>query len=81
MRWDNRIIIIIAALASLIIIVPLATQLTMLVIHAATQGIQNLIQPLGMSGDARLAGVIKLCLYLIGITLLIRHLFGPRGKG
>jgi hypothetical protein len=81
MRWDNRIIIIIAALASLIIIVPLATQLTVQVIHSATQGIQNLFHPLGMSGDARLEGVIKLCLYLIGITLLVRHLFGPRGKG
>jgi hypothetical protein len=50
------------------------------VIHAITQGIQSLFLPLSMSGDARLEGVIKLCFYLLGITLLARFLIGPRGR-
>ena len=80
MRWANRIIIIIVALASLIIVVPLVTQLTMQVIHVVTQGFQNFLQTLLMPGDARLEGVIKLCLYLLGITLLARFLIGSRGR-
>ena len=81
MRWNNRIIIILLTVASLFILVPLATQLTIQVIHAITQGIQNLLLPLSLSGDARLEGTIKLCLYLIGITFLVRFLLGTKGKG
>ena len=81
MRWNNRIIIILLTVASLFILVPLATQLTIQVIHAITQGIQNLFLPLSMSGDARLEGVIKLCLYVLGITLLARFLFDRGGRG
>ena len=80
MRWTHRIIIIILALALLPILVHFVTLFSMQAIHAATQGIQNLFQPLAMTGDARLEGIIKLCLYLIGITLLVKFLIGPRGQ-
>jgi hypothetical protein len=80
MRWTHRIIIILLALAFLPVLVHLVTQFSMLAINAATQELQHLFQPLFMAGGSRLEGVIKLCLYLIGITLLVRFLFGPRGR-
>jgi hypothetical protein len=81
MSWTHRIILIILALAFLPIIVHLVTLFSMLAINAGTQGIQNLFHPLSMSGQARLEGTIKLCLYLIAITLLAKLLIGPRGRG
>ena len=81
MRWTHRIIIILVALAFLPVLVHLVTQFSMLAINAATQELQNLFRPLLMSGGSRLEGTIKLCLYLIGISLLARFLFGMKGKG
>jgi hypothetical protein len=38
------------------------------------ESITSLFRPFTLSGDARLEGLIKMCLYLIVITFLIRFL-------
>jgi len=79
--WITRIIIIILAIAFLPIIINLASILTVQAINSTIQGIKGLFDPFSMSGDAKLGGVIGLCLYLIAITFLIRFLFGMQRKG
>jgi hypothetical protein len=79
--WTTRIIIIILVIAFLPILINLVSQLAVQGINATTQGIKSLFDPFSMSGDARLAGVIKLCLYLIAITFLVRFLFGMQRRG
>ena len=79
--WILRIIIIILAIAFIPIIVTGTASLISGGIHSASEGIHSLFRPLSMSGDARLEGVIRLCLYLISITLLVRFLFGRKGGG
>jgi hypothetical protein len=39
------------------------------------ESITSLFRPFTLSGDARLEGLISLCLYLIIITFLFRFLF------
>jgi hypothetical protein len=57
------------------------SQLAVQGINTATQGIKGLFDPFSMSGDAKLGGIIKLCLYFIAITFLVRFLFGMQRKG
>jgi hypothetical protein len=71
--WTTRIIIIVLAIAFLPILINLVSQLAVQGINAATQGIKGLFDPFSMSGDAKLGGIIKLCLYLIAITFLVKY--------
>jgi len=77
--WVWRIIIIVVAVAFVPLIVSGTAALITKGIYGVSQGIHTMLEPLSGSGDARLEGVIRLCLYLIVITLLARFLFGGRG--
>ena len=79
--WIWRIIITILAIAFIPLIVTGTAALVTSGIHSIGESVHALLRPLSMSGDARLDGVIRLCLYLIAITLLARILFGRRGGG
>ena len=79
--WMTRIIIIILVIAFLPILINLVSQLAVQGINAASQGIKGLFDPFSMSGDAKLGGVIKLCLYLVAITFLVRFLLGMQKRG
>ena len=79
--WIVRIIAIILAVALVPLIVSGTASLVADVIQSAGEGIHSLFTPFAMSGEARLQGIIRLCLYLISITLLIRFLFGKKGGG
>ena len=79
--WIWQLIIIILAIAFVPLIISGTAVLITSVIHSAGETIHSLIRPFSMSGDARLEGVIRLCLYLIAITFLARLLFGNRGDG
>lgn len=79
--WIWRIIIIILAVAFIPIIISGTASLISSGIHGVGQSIHSLLRPLSQPGDARLEGIIRLCLYLISITLLARFLFGRRGGG
>ena len=72
--WIVRIIAIILAVALVPIMVSGTASLVADAIQSAGEGIHSLFTPFSMSGEARLQGVIRLCLYLISITLLIRFL-------
>jgi hypothetical protein len=74
--WIWRLIIVVLAVALMPVIVSGTATLIANGIQAVGQGIHSLFKPLSMSGDARLEGLIRLCLYLISITLLVRFLFG-----
>ena len=77
--WVWRLVFIILAIAFLPIIVSGTATLVTKAVEGAGETINSLMRPLSMRGDARLEGLIRLCLYLISITLLIRFLFGRRG--
>ena len=72
--WTGRIIMIILAIAFVPLLVTIISHLAVLVINAGIQGITSLFDPFSMSGDAKLSGVIKLCLYLVAGTLLVKYL-------
>ena len=76
--WILRLIIIILAVAFVPIIVSGTASLITSAIHSVGGGIFSLFEPFSRSGDARLEGIIKLCLYLVAITLIARFLFGRR---
>ena len=76
--WILRTIIIILAIALLPIIVSGAASLIMSGIHGVGESIHSILSPLSMRGEAKLKGIIELCLYLVSITILIRFLFGGR---
>lgn len=76
--WVWRAIIIILAMAFIPIIISGTAALVTSGIHGVTQGIHSLLSPFSMTGDERLEGLLRLCLYLITITLLARFLFGRR---
>jgi hypothetical protein len=76
--WILRIIIIILAIAFLPLMVSGTASLVTGGIHSVSEGIHSLLRPLSMSGDAKLEGVIRLCLYLIVIMLLARFMLGGR---
>jgi hypothetical protein len=77
--WIWRIIIVLVAIALIPIIVQGTTNLISNVIEIFSQNIHDLFEPLSKSGEKRLLGIIRLCLYLISITLLARFLLGRTG--
>ena len=72
--WIVRIIAIILAVALVPIMVSGTASLVADAIQSAGEGIHSLFMPFSMSGEAMLKGIIRLGLYLISITLLIRFL-------
>lgn len=76
--WVWRSIIIILAVAFIPIIISGTAALVTSGIHGISQWIQSLISPFSETGDAKLQGLIRLALYLITITLLVRFLIGRR---
>jgi len=70
--WMTKTIIIVLAIAFLPILINLVSLLAVEGINAAIQGIKGLFDPFSMRGDAKLGGIIKLCLYLIAITFLVK---------
>jgi len=79
--WIVRAIIIILAIAFLPVLVMGTAKLISNGINAVDHAIHSVFLPFAMPGEAKLQGVIKLCLYLISITFLIKILFGTRGGG
>ena len=73
--WIIRIIVILLAVAFLPVIVSGTANLISGAIQSTGQVIQGLFAPFSMRGDAKLEGVIRLCLYLIAIMLLGRVIF------
>ena len=76
--WIWRAIIIILASAFVPVIISGVAALVTSGIHGISQGIHSLVSPLSMSGDARLEGVIRLCLYLLAAALIIKSLLGKK---
>lgn len=72
--WIWRIIIIILAVAFVPIIVSGISMLITNAIHSVGDGVTNLFRPFSQSGNAKLEGIIQLCLYLISIGLLARFI-------
>ena len=79
--WIVRIIIIILAVAFLPLIISGTASFVSGGIHSASEGIHSLLRPLSTSGDQKLEAVIRLCLYLVALTLLARVIFGRKGGG
>jgi len=77
--WVLRLIIIIAAIALVPVIVSGAASLVSSGIYSIGESVNSFLWLLSQGGEARLEGVIRICLYLIFITLLIRFLFGRKG--
>ena len=76
--WIWRIVIIILAIALIPIIVNGTASLVTSGINEVSQSIHCLLRPFSMRGGARMEGIIRLCLYVIAITLLVRFLFGRK---
>jgi hypothetical protein len=72
--WTGRIIMVILAIAFIPLLASVVSQLVVQAVNAGIQGITSLFDPFSMSGDARLGGVIKLCLYLVAGTFLLKYL-------
>ena len=66
--WIWRIIAVILAIAFLPLIVNGVASLTMNAIDAVGHSINLLLKTLSRPGEARLEGLIRLCLYLVSIT-------------
>jgi hypothetical protein len=47
-------------------------------INEVSQSIHSLFRPFSMRGGARMEGIIRLSLYVVAITFLVRFLFGGR---
>jgi hypothetical protein len=69
-----RIVIFIVALILSLIVVPVVASLATNAVSFMGERITALFRPFTLSGEARLEGLIKMCLYLIIITFLIRFL-------
>ena len=69
-----RIIIFIVALILAVIIIPVAASLITNAVNFMGESITAMFRPFALSGEDRLQGLIKLCLYLVVITFLIRFL-------
>lgn len=64
------------ALLITIVFVPMAASFVVRLIQSIGGGIISLFDPIFQSGEARLEGIIRLCLYFIIITFLVRFMFG-----
>ena len=76
--WIWRIVIVILAVAFIPIIVNGTASLVTGGINEVSQSIHSLLRPFSMRGGARMEGIIRLSLYVVAITLLVRFLFGRR---
>ena len=74
-----RIIIIILAVAFVPMIVAGTASLIASGIQGVTVAVGNLFKPFSLTGQARLEGLIRLCLYLVIITIIFRVLLGNGG--
>jgi hypothetical protein len=71
--WIWRFAIILFAIVLVpTVIVPATASLIVQGINSAGATINDMLRPLSQSGDARLEGLIKLCLNLIFIAILVR---------
>ena len=78
--WIPRIIVIILAVAFLPLLVSVVAHLIAEGVNSVGAGIQGLLAPFSMSGQARLEGAIRLCLYLVAALLLIKYVITARGS-
>jgi hypothetical protein len=76
--WIWRIVIVILAVAFIPIIVNGTASLVTSGINEVSQSIHSLFRPFSMTGGARMEGIIRLSLYVVAITFLVRFLFGGR---
>ena len=74
LNWKVRLALCVVALIVSTIMVPAVASLTAKVIIFFREAISTALAPLTLSGDARVQGLIKLCLYLVIITLLVRFI-------
>jgi hypothetical protein len=72
--WILRLIIIVAAIALVPVIISGASSLVTSGIYSVGESVNSLLRPLSLSGEARLQGIIKICLYLIAVTFLVKVL-------
>ena len=78
--WLIRLIIIILAVAFVPLVVEGTAKLVVQSINSFTKAIHDLLVPFSQTGEARLQGLIRLCLYLISITFLVKFLLGGGRK-
>ncbi len=77
--WIWRFAIILFAIVLVpTVVIPGATSLIIDGIDSAGETINDMLQPLSQSGDAKLEGLIKLCLNLIFIVILVRFFVARR---
>ena len=74
LTWKMRLVLSVIALIVSTIMVPAVANLTAKGIYYFRETIVKVLAPLTLSGDARLEGLISLCLYLVIITLLVRFI-------
>ena len=67
--WTGRIIIVGLAIVFVPLLASIVSKLVAQGIHTWTEWITNVF-----SGSAGLEGMVKLCVYLIAITVLIKYL-------
>jgi hypothetical protein len=73
--WIWRIVLILLALAIVPPIINGTAAIVISGIAAISKTVHSFIGTVSGSGDARVESLIKLCLYLISITILIKFLF------
>ncbi len=71
--WTGKIIIVGLAIAFVPLLAAIISKLVAHGVHVWTEWITNVF-----SGGAGLEGIVKLCIYLIAITLLVKYLSRPR---
>jgi hypothetical protein len=74
MNLAMRIVIFIVALILSFIVVPVVAYLVTNAVSFMGESITNLFRPFTLPREARIQGLIELCLYLVTITFLIRFL-------
>ena len=77
--WVFRLLIAGLAVVLVPLIIKGVARLTVRGINAVSNGIESLIHPLSMTGDARMEGIIQLCLYFIVVMVIVNRLFGKKG--
>lgn len=69
-----RIVIFIVALILSFIVVPVVASLVTNAVSFMGESITDLFRPFTLPREARMQGLIELCIYLVTITFLIRFL-------
>lgn len=72
------IIIVLAGILVPTVIIPAASELITQGVQSAGSTINEILRPLSQRGDARLEGLVRLCLYLIFITVVVRFIIGRK---